>query len=193
MTDDNRGPFSLDDPRWPGLAKLAEESAEVIQVITKLLATDGDPNHWSGDNLARRLEQEMGDLRAALVFVSRHCEELDAVVIGGRVEEKLTLFEEWRVGAADPAPHPDHVTLHATDSAEATLRQLDYPADTFTNADPDLPWLQARHSDCGWHSYPSQDADEQERWRAMHDDLCNLAHRLVTTETVVLILPGSDA
>lgn len=196
MTDDNKGPFSLGDPRWPGLAKLAEESAEVIQVITKLLATDGDPEHWSGEHLARRLEEELGDLFAAGAFVIAHCDELDSSAITGRELVKRQLFERWRHGDGaatfDPAdvgrtyPLPanreqvppgtvigqvqdrTHVRLTATDSAEATLRQLDHAADTFTSADPDADWYQARCASCGWHTYPTQDQDLQERWRALH-------------------------
>lgn len=54
-----------------------------------------------------------------------------------------------------------------TTSDEASVTQL-HPADTFTNADPDLPWFQARCTGCGWHPYPTQDEDEQELWRVMH-------------------------
>lgn len=102
MTDDNKGPFSLGDPRWPGLAKLAEESAEVIQVITKLLATDGDPNHWSGDNLAERLNEELGDLRAAITFVMAYCTDLDSAAIDERTSHKRLMFERWRTEGDAP-------------------------------------------------------------------------------------------
>lgn len=100
--NDNEGPFSLGQVDWAGLAKLSEECAEVCQVIAKLVATGGEVNHWSGDNLARRLEEEMGDVQAALNFVQQHNRMprpgrhwVSESAISIRARSKLALFNEW--------------------------------------------------------------------------------------------------
>ena len=62
-------PYAFGGTVWPGLAKLTEEAGEVQQVLAKLIQTGGDPNHWSGDMIAKLVE-ELPDLAAALeVFV----------------------------------------------------------------------------------------------------------------------------
>lgn len=98
--NDNEGPFSLGQNVWPGIAKLSEESGEVIQVIGKLIATGGRTDHWSGLDLQRALIEEMGDVRAALHFVAIH-NDLDQDAIRQRMVDKLALFEEWHAASGD--------------------------------------------------------------------------------------------
>jgi NTP pyrophosphatase (non-canonical NTP hydrolase) len=93
--NDNEGPFSIGQDLWPGIAKLAEECGEVIQVIGKLIATGGRTDHWSGLDLRVALEDEIADLRAAIAFVAAHNETLNVDRINGRVFRKTELFEEW--------------------------------------------------------------------------------------------------
>lgn len=98
MADDDVGKFSLSrDADWQGLAKLVEECGEVIQVAGKLMATDGDPEHWSGENLAERLEEELGDLEAAVTFfiACNHHRHLHADAVAQRARRKFHQFEEW--------------------------------------------------------------------------------------------------
>jgi NTP pyrophosphatase (non-canonical NTP hydrolase) len=96
--NDNIGKFSLSkDADWQGLAKLVEECGEVLQIAGKLMATDGDPDHWSGENLAERLEEEVGDLEAALTFfiACNHHRHLNAGAVAARTRRKFQMFEEW--------------------------------------------------------------------------------------------------
>lgn len=91
------GPYSIGSDNWPGLAKLAEECGELIQVIGKLIAMGGAENydHWDGTQLRDRLIEEMGDVRAAMIFV---CEQngIDKARVHRRADTKLALFNEWQ-------------------------------------------------------------------------------------------------
>ena len=75
---------------------MVEEAAEVQQVIGKLIATRGEEGYWDGSNLRERLEDEIGDLLAALEFVQRHC-NLDTNRIDLQQEKKLEGFEVWHL------------------------------------------------------------------------------------------------
>ena len=96
--NDDAGPFSIGQNVWPGLAKLAEECGEVVQIIAKLIATGGRTDHWSGLDLRVELENEMADVRAALAFVAAHNPDLDVDRINGRVARKTALFVQWHGG-----------------------------------------------------------------------------------------------
>lgn len=87
--------FAIGDKEWPGISKLVEEAGEVGQVAGKLMGTGGHLAHWDGTNLARRLEEEMGDVLAAVNFVLMTCDEVSAQEVRQRAEYKLTLFMEW--------------------------------------------------------------------------------------------------
>ncbi|MBN9410874.1 MAG: hypothetical protein J0H69_17150 [Burkholderiales bacterium] len=82
-----------------GLAKLIEECGEVAQIAGKLLAYPNG-NHPDGKgNLVERLQDELGDLEAAIQFI---CEAkgLDRRwAIQKRYEQKLVTFRAWH---ADP-------------------------------------------------------------------------------------------
>jgi len=76
---------------WMGLAKLVEESAEVIQVCAKLNACP-DGIYFDGKDLIAWLENELADLSAIMQFVEYHNE---INVDSKRVETKYKLFCEW--------------------------------------------------------------------------------------------------
>ncbi len=95
--------FAFGDKEWPGLAKLSEESGELVQVIGKLMMTHGDPKHWDGSDLRVRLVEEMADQAAAIAFVSDHVLLPEEVtVFTERVKQKRALFEQWHAGQAEP-------------------------------------------------------------------------------------------
>lgn len=100
------GDFSIGSSVWPGISKLIEECGEVTQVAGKLMGSKGDPAHWDGSDLKKRLESELGDLLAAVSFVETHC-RLDLVAISDRRKEKRALFEQWHA-AEDPTPREAH-------------------------------------------------------------------------------------
>lgn len=88
------GPYSIGSNHWPGLSKLIEEAGEVGQVAGKILGTGGKVDHWDGSNLKEKLEEELADLSAAILFVMAK-NNLDQLVINRRIAQKLELFERW--------------------------------------------------------------------------------------------------
>jgi hypothetical protein len=63
------GPDSTGSDRWPGLSRLAEEAAGVLQIVAKI--ADGNDIHDDGTDLRESLQDELGDLRAAIDYVVR--------------------------------------------------------------------------------------------------------------------------
>ena len=88
------GDFSIGSDFWPGISKLIEECGEVVQVCGKLLGSGGDTSHWDGTNLRDRLSSELGDLTAAITFVTDQC-GLSSEEIWQRTRAKLDLFYGW--------------------------------------------------------------------------------------------------
>lgn len=88
--------FAFGDKEWPGLAKLAEESGELVQVIGKLMMTHGEPAYWGNVDLRKRLIEEMADQAAAIGFVTTHVlTPQEGEVLTARMMEKRALFEKW--------------------------------------------------------------------------------------------------
>lgn len=94
--------FSIGGAKWPGISKLIEECAEVGQVCGKLIGSRGVEDHWDGTNLRTRLEDEIGDLTAAILFV-RELNGLDSARLTERAKRKLAMFKEWHVDQANAA------------------------------------------------------------------------------------------
>jgi len=88
--------FRIRDKILPGLAKLGEECGELNQVFGKLVMTGGRREHWEGSDLYHRLEEEMGDVFAALDFLLEHSGELNLRRVYARRASKRALFEKWR-------------------------------------------------------------------------------------------------
>lgn len=84
--------------RQNGLAKLVEESGEVMQVAGKMMQYPRlqhlDEVHPDGTNLRIELENELGDLHGAIAFVMTKL-DLDIQRIMDRGNEKLKLFKKW--------------------------------------------------------------------------------------------------
>jgi NTP pyrophosphatase (non-canonical NTP hydrolase) len=94
--------FSIGSKRWPGISKLIEECGEVTQVCGKLMGLRGELAHWDGTNLRERLQDELGDLLAAISFVIHFC-DLDDAAIQKRAYKKRALFEHWHTTNSDEA------------------------------------------------------------------------------------------
>lgn len=92
--------FAIGASRWAGISKLVEEAGEVGQVCGKLIATYGEIQHWDGSCLRDRLEEEMGDVLAAIDFVLavNPLEGLRREVVEARRAQKLALFWKWHRG-----------------------------------------------------------------------------------------------
>lgn len=91
-----------------GLAKLVEECGEVGQIAGKLLARPSGvpyPGHDSGRDLKRWLQDELGDLRAAIAFVTVKL-GLDSDAVHERSREKMELFLKWDREVDEPYKSP---------------------------------------------------------------------------------------
>ena len=77
-----------------GVAKLIEECGELVQVCGKRLAYWTTDEHPDGTNLRERMEDEMGDVLAAIEFVTDQL-GLDADRIERRTTEKHMQFRVW--------------------------------------------------------------------------------------------------
>jgi len=97
-----------------GLAKLIEECGELVQVAGKKLAyytTDEHPD--GGPSIKERLEEEMGDVVAAIALVAQ-LHELDGDRITERSEVKLDRFLGWHA-KADNNTHGIDASLTSPD------------------------------------------------------------------------------
>lgn len=88
------GPYSIGSDKWPGLSKLIEECGEVQQVAGKVIGAGGETMHYDGSNLVDRLEEELGDLLAAIDFVIKN-NNLSRKMIDERTKRKLEVFRRW--------------------------------------------------------------------------------------------------
>lgn len=87
-------PFSIGSDVLPGLSKLIEEAGEVIQVAGKIIAMGEMGEHFDGSNLKVRLENELGDLIAAIEF-TKEVNYLDWPRIQERSFMKIRRFRSW--------------------------------------------------------------------------------------------------
>lgn len=88
------GDYSLGSDKWAGLSKLIEEMGEVQQVAGKLIATNGEPDHWDGSDLRQRLTGELADLAAAIIFFTE-ANGLDTAQFHERRAKKCKTFGVW--------------------------------------------------------------------------------------------------
>ena len=86
-------PFGIGSEVWPGLAKVAEEAGELLQVLGKLVATAGRPEYYDGSDLRARLVEECGDLLAAIGYLTAANGIEDEVE--RRAAGKREIFDDW--------------------------------------------------------------------------------------------------
>jgi NTP pyrophosphatase (non-canonical NTP hydrolase) len=98
--------FSIGSTVCPGLSKLIEECGEVLQVAGKLIATGGAPGHWDGTNLKERMEDELGDLMAAMTFYADK-NGLEWNAIEDQYVTKFRQFNEWHENQLAAATTPE--------------------------------------------------------------------------------------
>lgn len=90
------GPYSIGSDHWPGSVKVQEECAELIQAISKMMGAGGDTGvHWDGNSILGKIQQEIGDVYAAIDFFLRHNPMVDRVAIREQFKAKSALFEGW--------------------------------------------------------------------------------------------------
>jgi len=115
------GPYSLGQDMWPGVAKTVEEQGELATVLGKLMGSNGERHHWSGD-LVPMMQDEIADLRAALDMLEELNLELAEDNLGSglsgaeymsrRREWKRDLFRSWHRGdSSGQWPRPEDYGL----------------------------------------------------------------------------------
>lgn len=85
--------YCIGSGHWPGLSKLTEETGELLQVLGKLVGSEGNVQHWSGD-LNQMMIEELGDVLAAIEFFMT-INKLDYRLILQRMQEKVQTFNKW--------------------------------------------------------------------------------------------------
>lgn len=94
-----------------GVAKLIEECGELSQVLGKKLAYWDVEIHPDGLPIQERMEAEIGDVLAAIEFVTEHL-HLDEAEIRERKRQKAELFAKWHA--------QDNNNEHAVDELART-------------------------------------------------------------------------
>lgn len=77
-----------------GLTKLIEECGELIQVVAKKIAYMNTDHHPDGTSMKLRLEDEIGDVLAAIDFSSQKL-DLNLNSIYARHRLKYSIFRGW--------------------------------------------------------------------------------------------------
>lgn len=91
-----------------GCTKLTEECAELITVLAKADAFGSLGEHWDGGgNLQKRLQDEIADVLAALIFTTNTI-GLNHAEISKRVGEKLRKFDYWENGGHEKIVPSDY-------------------------------------------------------------------------------------
>ncbi len=84
-----------------GLVKLVEECGELIQIASKKMARMDSDEHWdNAGSIRERMEDEIGDVMAAIRIVATNF-GLDTARIMKRRREKEKLFLEWLIETND--------------------------------------------------------------------------------------------
>jgi hypothetical protein len=111
MASDPPVPYSIGSDTWPGLSRLAADAAQVVRVAWTIMGNCGDtqPEAEAETNgLRESLQEELGDLRAAIDYViGKNALDWDAV--NRRRDRKRSLYErgadEDRVVSGDRDQH----------------------------------------------------------------------------------------
>ena len=88
-------PYCIGSDDWNGLSKLIEELGELQQVCGKIIGSEGNIDHWSGD-LREKFVEEIGDVYASLnYFTTKNFSSEDRNHIIIRMRMKEATFQEW--------------------------------------------------------------------------------------------------
>jgi hypothetical protein len=125
LASDQPVPYGIGSDTWPGLSRLAADAAQVARMARSIIGT-GNDTHEDATVQRERLQDQLGDLRAAIDYVIGK-NALDWTAVNRRRDRKRTQYErgidegqqpapaEDLPGAARPAPHQ-----HARPSRSAT-------------------------------------------------------------------------
>jgi len=95
------GPYGIGSDTWPGLSQLAADAAQIARRVSSII---GDDTRQVGtrqdtDGLRASLQEELGDLRAAIDYViGKNALDWDAV--NRRRDRKRSRYERAHAGKA---------------------------------------------------------------------------------------------
>jgi hypothetical protein len=110
MASDPPGPYSIGSETWPGLSRLAADAAQVVRVACTIMGNGCDAQREAETGgLRESLQEELGDLRAAIDYViGKNALDWDAV--NRRRDRQRSLYErgtdEDRVISRDQHARP---------------------------------------------------------------------------------------
>jgi hypothetical protein len=116
MASDHPVPYGIGSDTWPGLSRLATEAAQVVRVACTIIGT-GNDTHQDAAVQRESLQEELGDLRAAIDYVIGK-NALDWGAVNKRRDRKRSQYErgidenqpparDWDEGDDRPSP-PAH-------------------------------------------------------------------------------------
>jgi hypothetical protein len=89
MASERPGPYLIGSDTWPGLSQLTADAADVLSVIGTIM---GDDAHEDMASLRAGLQDQLGDLRAAIDYVIGK-NALDWNAVNSRRDRKRSLYE----------------------------------------------------------------------------------------------------
>lgn len=88
-------PYCIGSDEWNGLSKLIEELGELQQVCGKLVGSEGNTDHWSGDLRAKFIE-ELGDVYGAMdFFLEKNFSDQELIDVSDQSTMKYNRFIQW--------------------------------------------------------------------------------------------------
>ena len=102
MASDRPAPYGIGSDTWPGLARLATDAAQVVELARTIISTGNDTDQ---DAAVQResLQEELGDLRAAIDYVIGK-NALDWGAVNRRRDRKRSLYERGIDADQPPVP-----------------------------------------------------------------------------------------
>jgi hypothetical protein len=91
MASDHPVPYGIGSDTWPGLSRLAADAAQVVRVACTIIGT-GNDTHQDAAVQRESLQEELGDLRAAIDYVIGK-NALDWGAVNKRRDRKRSLYE----------------------------------------------------------------------------------------------------
>lgn len=94
--------YGVSCKKRPGLAKITEEAGELLEVLGKIQASEGEFTYpWPEEdgthrNLKQEAEDECADVIAAVTFFAER-NGLNQNAMIERAERKIALYYEWRL------------------------------------------------------------------------------------------------
>lgn len=91
-----RSPFAIGSKVWPGLGMLVKTAGALSLEAGKLMSTGGLTYHWDGSNVKERIEEELGNMLAAIGFFLFANPSLNIEEIERRRLNMLDTFKRWQ-------------------------------------------------------------------------------------------------